>query len=79
MQKTQNFSVLISKEIRKFGNYGYDDIITISYKIEFIDSARFIVSSLSIINLSMILHMEFTNLNGKIVIVFLNMKVLRTI
>ena len=41
------FSALIEKEIRKVDKDGNEDIITISYKIKFIDSARFMVSSLS--------------------------------
>ena len=41
------FSTLIEKEIRKVDKDGNEDIITISYKIKFIDSARFMVSSLS--------------------------------
>ena len=40
-------SVLIEKEIRKFGKGGNDAITTVSYKIKFIDSARFTASSLS--------------------------------
>ena len=39
-------SVLIEKEIRKVDNDGNEDIVTISYKIKFIDSARFMASSL---------------------------------
>ena len=38
---------MIEKEIRKIDKYGNEDIITISYRIKSIDSARFIESSLS--------------------------------
>ena len=41
------FSALIEKEIRKVDKDGNEDIITISYKIKFTDSARFMPSSLS--------------------------------
>ena len=45
MYKT--FSVLIEKEIRKVDKDGNEDIKTIFYRIKFIDSARFMASSLS--------------------------------
>ena len=45
--KYKTFSVLIEKEIRKVDKDDNQDIITISYKIKFIDSVRFLASSLS--------------------------------
>ena len=60
---------LIKKEMRIL-------FIIISYKIKFINSARFMGSLLS--NLVNNLAERFTKLNVKIVIVFLNMKVLGT-
>ena len=41
------FSVLIEKEIAKVDKSEIENIITIAYKIKFIDSARFVASSLS--------------------------------
>ena len=38
---------MIEKEIRKVNEDGNENIITISYKMKFIDSARFMASSLS--------------------------------
>ena len=46
-EKYKNFSFLVKKETRKVEKDGIEDIITISYKIKFNDSARFIASSLS--------------------------------
>ena len=43
----KTFPVLIEKEIRKVDKDGNEDIITIFYKIKYIDSAKFMVSSLS--------------------------------
>ena len=58
------------KKIDKNGN---DNITTVSYKIKFIDGARFIASSLSNpVNNS---QKEFIKLNAKMAIVFLNTKV----
>ena len=41
------FSVLIEKEVAKVDKSEIENIITIAYKIKFIDSARFVASSLS--------------------------------
>ena len=43
----QTFSVLIKKEIIKVDKDGNEDITTVSYKIKFLDCARFMASSLS--------------------------------
>ena len=45
-EKYKSFSVLAEKEVTKVDKDG-NSIVTKSYKIKFIDSARFIVSSLS--------------------------------
>ena len=75
-RKYQTFSVLIKKESWKVDKDGNEDIIKILHKIKFIDSARFIVRSLTNLVNNLI---EFIELNEKIVTVFSNMKVLRTI
>ena len=67
-EKYKTFSVSIKKEIKKINKNGNEDITTVSYKIKFIDSARFLASSF-------ISQKEFTKLNAKIAIVFLNTKV----
>ena len=69
----QTFSVLIKKEIIKVDKDGNEDITTISYKIKFLDRARFMASSLS--NLFDNLAEGIHKLNAKIAIVSLNMKV----
>ena len=46
-RKVQNFSVPIEKEITNIDKDGNESIVTRSYKIKFIDSARFMASSLS--------------------------------
>ena len=68
------FSGPIEKSITNIDKVGNESVITISYKIKFIDSARFMVSSYQI--LLTISQKEFIKLNVKIV--FLNMKVSRT-
>ena len=45
-KSTKTFSVPTEKEIRKAAKHGNEDITTVSYKIKFIDSARFMASSL---------------------------------
>ena len=51
LEKTQKskkrFSVPTEKEVIKIDEDANESVLTISYKIEFIDSARFVVSSLS--------------------------------
>ena len=46
-EKYKTFFVPIEKEITKIDRNGNESIITISYKIKFIDSARFMAASLS--------------------------------
>ena len=58
--KYKTFSIRIEKEVPNVDKGGNESVVTISYKIKFIDGARFMASSLSNI-------------------VFLNMKVSRTI
>ena len=68
-----------SDKIDKDGN---KSAATIFYNIKFIDSVRLIANSLSnLVDNQILLKMrkEFEKLNAKIVIVFLNMKVSRTI
>ena len=67
----------MKKKITKIDKDGKESVATISYKIKFTDSARFSPPSLSnhADNLAEGIH----KLAVKIVIVFLNMKVSRTI
>ena len=46
-EKYKTFSVPIEKEVTKIDKDGNESFVTISYKIKFIDSARFMASSLS--------------------------------
>ena len=79
-RKVQKFFCSNKKKIIKIDKDGNEIVAKILYKIEFIDSARFMVSSLSNFQiLLIILQKEFIKLNVKIVVVFLNMKLLRTI
>ena len=43
-EKYKNFSVLIEKEITKINKDGNESVVTISYKVKFIDSARFMTT-----------------------------------
>ena len=43
----QKFSLRIEKEVREINKNGNESVVTISYKIKFIDGARFMVTSLS--------------------------------
>ena len=43
-RKVWNFFIPIEKETRKIDKDGNEDIITISYKIKFIDSGRFMAT-----------------------------------
>ena len=67
-RKVQNFFSYNRKRNQKNDKSGNEDITAVSYKIKFIDSARFMANSLS--NL-----VEFIKLNPKIVIAILNTKV----
>ena len=46
LRNVQNFSVPIEKEVAKIDKVGNESVLTIPCKIIFIDSARFMVSSL---------------------------------
>ena len=43
----QNFSIPVEKEVPNIDKDGNESVVTISYKIKFIDCARFIGNSLS--------------------------------
>ena len=43
----QNFSIPVEKEVTDIDKDGNESVVTISYKIKFIDCARFIGNSLS--------------------------------
>ena len=45
-KKKKTFSVPIEKEVTKINKDGNESVVTISYKIKFIDSARFMATSL---------------------------------
>ena len=77
-EKYKTFFVPIEKEIIKIDKDCNESVVTISYKIEFIDSARLMETSFYQI-LLIILLKESTKLNIKTTIVFLNMKVSRII
>ena len=66
MEKYKTFSVPIGKKVTKIDKDGNESVVTLSYKTKFIDSARFMASSLS-------------NLVDNLAEGFLNMKVSRTI
>ena len=46
-RKVQNFSVPIEKEVTNIDKDDNESVVTISYEVKFIDSARFMASSLS--------------------------------
>ena len=46
-EKYKTFSITVAKEVTKIDKDGNESVVTISYKIKFIDSARFMASSLS--------------------------------
>ena len=46
-EKHKAFSVPIEKEVKNTDKDGNKSVVTISYKIKFVDSARFMASSLS--------------------------------
>ena len=76
-EKYKLFSIPIEKEVTKIDKDGNESVVTISYKIKFIDSARFMASSLSSLvdNLAETIHKT----KCKDVIAFLNMKLASTI
>ena len=57
-EKYKTFSVPIEKKVTKIDKYGNESVVTISYKIKFIDSARFMATSLSnlVDNLTEVIH-----------------------
>ena len=65
------------QNITKIDRDGNENVVTVSYKIKFIDSARFIQVHYEI--LLIISQKELIKLSIKIVIIFLNMKVVWTI
>ena len=75
-EKYKTFSVPIEKEVTKIDKDGNESVVTISYKIKIIDRARFLASSLFLL---IIFQKEFIKLNVKIVVVFLSMKMSKTI
>ena len=46
-QKVQDFSAPMKKEVAEIKNDGNESVVTISYKTKFVDSVRYIASSLS--------------------------------
>ena len=46
-RKLQTFFIPIEKEVTKIDKYGNESVVTISYNIKFIDSERFMATSLS--------------------------------
>ena len=71
------FSDIINKKVIKTDKDGNEMVETISCKIKFIDSMRFVATLLS--KLVDSLTEGIQKFNAKIVIVFLNMKLLRII
>ena len=73
VEKYKPFSVPIEEEVIETDKDGNGSVVTISYKIKFIDSVIFMATSLSnlVDNLTEGIH----KLNVKIVNTFLNMKV----
>ena len=76
-EKYKTFSVPIEKEVTGIDKDGNENVVTISYKIEFIDSGRFMATSLS--NLADNLTEGIHKIKCKDRDFFLNMKVLRII
>ena len=77
LRRNTEKSIPIEKEVTKIDKDGIENVVAISYKIKFIDTARFMATSLSYIVDNC--KKEFTKLNAKIVIFFFNMKVLKKI
>ena len=75
--KCKKVQCVFSSDRKKIDKEGNEDITTVTNKIKFIDSARFMASSL--LNLAMISQMGFINLNTNTAIFFLNSKVSMTI
>ena len=62
-EKYKKFSVPIGKEVTSIDKVGSESVVTISHRIKFIDSARFMTSLI-------ILQNKFLKFNVKIVVVF---------
>ena len=77
IEKVQNFSSSNRKKVKEIDKVRNENVETISYKIKFIDSTRFMATSLS--NLVDNLTERLNKIKCKHCIVFLNMKVLRII
>ena len=75
-EKHKTFYFSIEKEVTEINKDGNESVVTIYYKLKFIDSARFTVTSLS--NLVDNLTEAINKIKCK-VYVFLNMKVSRII
>ena len=71
-EKYNFFSIPIEKSVTKADKDGHRSVVTISFKITFIDLCQLHYQILLII-----LQKKFTKLNVKIVIAFLDMEVLR--
>ena len=68
----KTFSVLITQEVKRIGKNREDTTKTISYKLQLIDSTRFMASSLS--NLVDNLLKEFIKLNANMDLIIKNSK-----
>ena len=73
IERHKTFSVLIEKEVIKIDKDSNENVVTISYKVKFIECTRFMTILLSnlVDNLTEGIH--------KIMIAFLDMKLSRTI
>ena len=75
-RKVQNFAIPIGKEVINIDRDGNKSVVTILYKIKFIGKDLWQVHYHILL---IILQKEFIKLNGKIIIVLLNIKLSRTI
>ena len=75
-EKYKTFSVPIEKEVTDIDKDGNESVVTISYKMKFIDSTRFMATSLSILaeNLTEVILKKFKDCEY-----FLKYEVLRII
>ena len=73
MNLRENLSALIENEATKIDKDGKENVVTLSYKIKFIQSVRFMATSSS----NLVDHL--TEEIHKFAIVFLNMKVSKKI
>ena len=77
-QSYQTFLVPIEKQVTNIDKDGNENAVAMSYRIKFFYSARYMIQVHYQI-LLIISQKEFIKLSVKIVIVFLNMKVSRTV